>query len=256
MKTLKPYIGICDFTNNKQVLEMLDIISKYRHADVKLMIGAMTSYKVFNYKETKWAEIFPKLKNLKNIFSIRDPLLVNCIHYADYENNTGLGDILCRLVNTCGDGLSAIQLDMIWPPPRELEIFQRQHALPIIMQVSRRSMTECHDNPIAVAKKIRDDYGGLVSAVLIDCSMGKGLPINVPFIEGYIESIKTYAGDVEIAIAGGLGPDTVHRVQRLIKEYRVSIDAQSKLRISGKAEDPIDWELAKKYVHNAIGYYL
>lgn len=256
MKNLEPYIGVCDFMSRDQVLEMLKVIKPYEHAHIKLMIGTMTSYKVLYGKETKWSKIFPEPEDLKKIFSVSDPLLINCIHYADYENNPNLEHALEYLVGICGPNLNAIQLDMVWPNSHELEIFKRNYDLSLILQISKKAMVECHDNPNLVAKKIRNEYRGLISTVLLDCSMGRGVLIDVLEIEEYIKTIKKYAGDVEIDIAGGLGPDTIYKVQDLIRKYRVSIDAQSKLRLSGKSEDPIDWELARRYIHKAIGYYL
>ena len=54
-------------------------------------------------------------------------------------------------------------------------------------------------------------------------------------------------------MAGGLGPDTLHTIQPLIDEFPdLSIDAQSRLRPSGNAMNPIDWGMAKSYLINAL----
>lgn len=235
---------------------MLEAFKNYKHYGIKLMIGTMTSFKVLNKQETKWAAIFPKVEALKYIFSAKSDYAINCIHYADYDNNPGLAETLEKVVEYCGAGLDAIQLDMVWPDPYQLRMFVRKHQLPIVLQVSQKSMQECDNNPIVVAERIGREYGGLISHVLLDCSMGKGIPIDVSNILQYVEAIKSYTSEIGIAVAGGLGPDSVHEVKYLIEQYKVSIDAQSKLRPSGKTFDPIDWNLAKQYVGNAIEYYL
>lgn len=241
--------------NSTQVLNMVVSFKNYVNYDIRLMIGTMTSYKVLNGQPTKWVNVFPKPENLKDIFSGITGRTINCIHYADYDNNHDLCNTLTRLADLCGKGLHAIQLDMVWPDPKELEKFKKFHNQSIVLQVSSESMRQCGDNPIAVAERIRTEYAGLISHVLLDCSMGKGIAIDVNLIEGYIQAINAKT-DVDIAIAGGLGPDTVSQVEDLISKYRVSIDAQSKLRTSGNAMEPIDWHLAKMYLHRAVGYYL
>ena len=257
MKLITPYVGICDFMNREQVLDMLNVIRNYKHAGIKLMVGTMTSYKVLHDLPTSWANVFPKAKDLEEIFSISDPLIVNTIHYADYEpNHQNLADWLCELMDLCGNYLDAIQLDMVWPDPKQLELFQSKFPMPIVLQINKQSMKDCENNPKIVAQKIRDEYRDSISCILLDCSMGKGIPIDVALMENYIEAIRNYTAEIEIAVGGGLGPDTVSSVSELIKNYRVSIDAQSKLRVSGDAHDPINWDLAKKYLHKSAGYYL
>ena len=155
----------------------------------------------------------------------------------------------------CGPYLDAIQLDMIWPDPKELEAFKKDHHFEMILQVSETSMSLCADNPISVAEKISKEYQDLVSYVLLDCSLGKGVEINVPFIEGYIEAILAKNHGINIAVAGGLGPGTVKLVESLVRKYRVSVDAQSQLRISRNAKDPIDWPRANQYMYESILMY-
>jgi hypothetical protein len=58
---------------------------------------------------------------------------------------------------------------------------------------------------------------------------------------------------IGIGAAGGLGPDTLHLIEPLASEFpNLSIDAQSRLRPSGSALDPIDWEMAIQYLANAL----
>ena len=256
MKKLGTYIGVCDFMTQAEVFAILDFFAKYKSSVIQLMIGTMTSFKVLNKLETKWAAVFPQAESLRHIFSSLNPQAINCIHYADYENNPGLADMLARVVEYCGDGLNAIQLDMIWPDKYELRKFLIKHPLPLVLQVSKKSMEQYSNNPLLVAEKIQQDYSGMISHVLLDCSMGKGKLIDVDAMVPYIKAIKEYTPDIQIAVAGGLGPGTVKDVAPLIKEYGVSIDAQSKLRHSGDAMHPIDWPLAEQYIEEGMECYL
>ncbi len=256
MKKLGTYVGICDFMTQTEVFAMLDFFAKYKSSDVQLMIGTMTSFKVLNKKETKWADVFPQIESLKHIFSSLNPKAINCIHYADYENNPGLAKTLDKVVRYCGYNLDSIQLDMVWPNHHQLRMFVKKHKLPVVLQVSKKSMEFCSNSPANVAEKIKEDYSNIISHVLLDCSMGKGIPIDVSAMIPYIEAIQKTTPDIGITVAGGLGPDTVHEVQPLIEQYNVSIDAQSKLRISGDATKPIDWPLAEQYIKQSMEYYL
>lgn len=242
--------------SQSEVLSMLKIVKHWEHTGVKLMVGTMTSYKVLNGIESKWTPIFPPPHTLKDIFAIKDKNIINCIHYADYEGHPDLAKTLKSVARLCGPNLNAIQLDMVWPNPKELISFQKEYSgIGLVLQINKAAMTKCNNSPFAVAKKVRDEYSSLISHVLLDCSMGNNIPINARHTEDYIQALKTHAADVEIAIAGGLCHRTLHTVAELITYYRVSLDAQSGLRISGKATDPIDWYLAEKYLHKAIGYY-
>jgi hypothetical protein len=56
-----------------------------------------------------------------------------------------------------------------------------------------------------------------------------------------------------LVVAGGLGPDSIDMVKPLVKVFPdISIDAQGKLRPSGSALDPIDWDMAGTYLARAL----
>jgi hypothetical protein len=57
---------------------------------------------------------------------------------------------------------------------------------------------------------------------------------------------------MNIVIAGGLGPDTVPLAEPVLRQVPdASLDAQGKLRPSGSALDPIDWDMAERYIRAA-----
>lgn len=59
-----------------------------------------------------------------------------------------------------------------------------------------------------------------------------------------------------LAVAGGLGPDTMELINPIAESFPdISIDAQGKLRPSGNALDPIDWNLAEKYLSRSVAMF-
>jgi hypothetical protein len=108
------------------------------------------------------------------------------------------------------------------------------------------------EEPRFLVEKLRD-YEGVIQRVLLDRSMGKGLPMNAEDLLLFIRVIKEAFPQMGISIAGGLGPNTVHLAAPLLKEFPdLSIDAQGKLRPSGSALDPVDWNMAGKYLTEAL----
>jgi hypothetical protein len=92
-----------------------------------------------------------------------------------------------------------------------------------------------------------------IDSILLDKSMGRGLGMDSNALRPFVEIITQKRPNLGIAVAGGLGPDTLHFVEPLIREFPdLSIDAQGKLRSSGNSLDPIDWSLAEKYIEKAV----
>jgi hypothetical protein len=71
----------------------------------------------------------------------------------------------------------------------------------------------------------------------------------IPFARAINEAFP----NLGIAAAGGLGPKSVGLVEPLYQGFPdLSIDAQGKLRPSGDALDPIDWDMAAEYLVQAL----
>ncbi len=106
-------------------------------------------------------------------------------------------------------------------------------------------------------------YGKAIDYILLDQSMGKGVPMNT---FDHLRHINSIVNNVPltltmgyrttgngIACAGGLGPKTLNLIEPIIKKYpNISMDAQSALRPSGIATDPISWEMAEEYLIKAL----
>ena len=239
-----PYIGITDFTNTAETREVLS--AKPMNTPRKLHVGVMTSYKFLHGQNTKWRDIWLKPYENRLLFQ-EHPRTYNVIHYADYDPNppTTYADLVLAVASG-GNQIQAIQLDMVWP---DINILQRfSEVLPyvdIILQVSSVAINK--DPHWATTLK---KYEHLVSYVLIDAGMGKGIDLEVTQVFEQIERVlETVKYDSRIAVAGGLGPYTYQKLQPLFEQYpNLSCDAQSKLRLSGNAMDPLDIEMCKQYV--------
>lgn len=258
---MEPYIGITDFENYDQAKNMLDFfsgISQRRHKR-KLMVGVMMSYKTLNNIETKWAKAWPTNEQIGEIFKPHKYAL-NTLHYADFANQTKIEDLIEAVwsADRC-NGLDALQFDMPWPShvmvAELMDRFEdsKKRELQIIIQVGRVAIEQCGGNIDRVMDCI-EWYRKKGACILFDLSGGNGIPMDTDFLRSYIRMTKDRFGPgTDIAVAGGLGPNTMHLIEPLLGEFPdMSIDAQGKLRPSGNPLDPIDWEMAKEYVCKAV----
>jgi len=270
---MKPYIGITDFTCFEEVQAMLTIFKEsFPLKDRNLMVGTMMSYKTLNGLPTKWKEIFPKVEQFCDIYSCNYDLLLNTLHYADYDNLTQSED-LARAIMIAGHRgpfnpptINALQLDMPWPSKVLIqeainsaeslidESIKEEASLKnlkVILQVGGVAMERMDNDPQRVAQRIRD-YDDTIHCVLFDRSGGLGKKMDPDLLRPYIVETKTQCPTISIAIAGGLGPVTMELIEPLVSEFPdISIDAQGRLRKSGNSMDPIDWDLATEYIKKA-----
>lgn len=255
MKTQKtsfaPYIGITDFMSREQSLAMLSSFQTMASGGIphKLMIGVMMSYKTLNKMETKWTKAFPRNEDVSHIF-VDHPLALNTLHYADYTN-TDVLDCLTQAVFYGGFDIHALQLDMVWPKPSDIAGAMYRDNISVILQVGKNALAEAHDDPQEVLARL-EEYTGVIHGVLFDKSMGQGKVMDVDILSPYVEAVYEHLPHLRVAVAGGLGPTTVGIAMPLISRFPdISIDAQGRLRPSGNALDPIDWELANTYLKEA-----
>jgi hypothetical protein len=83
--------------------------------------------------------------------------------------------------------------------------------------------------------------------------MGQGRRLEATGLLPLARAIKAAFPDLAIAVAGGLRPESVMLAEPIYREFpQISIDAQSKLRPSGNALDPIDWDMAEAYLIEAL----
>ena len=252
-----PYIGITDFMTFEQVQAMLKVFKAHspQGSNRLLHVGVMMSYKTLNDIETKWSKAFPAKEAIASIFGSDD--VYNCLHYADYDHNSDLGNTLARVISYGGIGINAMQLDMPWPDPGQVAhgVHTSRKHIEVILQVGKNAIEEANDDPQTVVRRL-EDYEGVIHRVLLDKSMGRGLGMDAVALLPFAHAIKERFPDLGLTVAGGLGPNTMSLVEPLVAEIpNLSIDAQGKLRPSGNALDPIDWDMAGEYLVKALGLF-
>ncbi len=252
---MNPYIGITDFTDFRQVQEMLRVFGVHlpQRSNRVLHVGVMMSYKTLNGIETKWSKAFPPKETIADIFRPNDDNVYYCLHYADYDHDTKFTD-LARGLGYAGPFVNAIQLDMPWPDPGVIAsgVHTSRKQIEVILQVGKNAIEEANNDPADVARRL-EDYEGVIHRVLLDKSMGRGLGMDAVGLIPFARAIKDRFPNLGLVAAGGLGPDSINLVEPLAKEFPdLSIDAQGKLRPSGSALDPIDWNMAGEYLVKAL----
>jgi hypothetical protein len=254
---MHPYIGITDFTNFEQVTKMLEVFRRHKQSGSQrvLHVGVMMSYRTLNGIETKWSKAFPPKEKISSIFGLTDDAsdLYYCLHYADYSNDTRFTD-LARGIEFAGPWVNAIQLDMPWPDPGMVVSGVRasREQVEVILQVGKKAIEEANNDPAEVVMRL-EDYEGIIHRVLLDKSMGRGIGMDAQGLISFAHAIKNRFPNLGLVVAGGLGPDSLNLVEPLVREFPgLSIDAQGKLRPSGDALDPIDWDMAGSYLAKAL----
>ena len=251
----RPYIGITDFMLRSEVEAMMKVMRSCG-SPYPLAVGVMMSRKTLLGLPTKWATAFPANDRIATIF-VDDDDAMNVLHYADYDAASSDED-LRRAALLGGPLLDAIQFDMIWPNETDLlSLKWRNPHLGFVLQVGANAMAAEGDEPARVARRLeRYREKGLVDYVLLDKSMGRGLGMDATVLLPFVRRIKDALPDVGIVVAGGLGPETTHLVEPILREFPdVSIDAQGQLRRSGDARDPIEWDRAAHYLLCANALY-
>lgn len=248
------YIGICDFPGCEQTLATAKFFQKLcegHRLNRRLMVGVMMSFKTLTGEPSKWAAAWPKNEEVRDIF-VRHPFVFNTLHYADYDSNTTLWHLL-EAAKFGGPRLQAIQLDMIWPPDVIIKGLKRKFPdLKVVLQINTLALEAVENKPDLLIEWLRK-YNGILDYVLLDKSHGKGLGMDAQGLLPFVRAISDHLPNLQIGVAGGLGPSTMDLVLPIVHEFpNVSIDAQGKLRPSGSALDPIDWEMAHEYLCEAV----
>lgn len=252
----RPYIGICDFTAPEQAERLLSLLPENFSHD--LMVGVMMFRETLHDIPSKWTNVAPHRSAIGSIF-VPDSRAVNTIHYADYrvgiDRDRTLRDTLARVQSYGGPYLDAIQLDMIWPDSIEVRRFRERFDIPIVLQVGAAAMQQCGDDPIRVCQRLAL-YDKSVDYVLFDKSGGLGKGMDAVLLGTYVEALLSRLPQLMPAVAGGLGPATMHLVEPLARLYpHISTDMQGQMRTSGDIRLPIEWDRAESAFEQAIALF-
>jgi hypothetical protein len=267
----KLYTGICDVYKPEEAREMADELRANRKNPFrKVMIGVMTHPIVLNSDllvpkdvRREIESIFPAREEMASGFT-EDPDVLNTIHYADLYGPDAGKDLLENLelcVKYGGDFLHAIQLDVTWPNPNELKEFRQKYPdTMIILQVGKFAMEKASNDPQEITKRLKE-YGSSIDFVLLDLSMGKGVGMNAEVLLPLLRLIADEAPELGLAVAGGLGPESVDILEPIAKEFPdVSIDAQGNLKHKDAPRDseghlvsthPADINRSREYIRKS-----
>lgn len=271
------YLGVCDVYSPDESRAMADEVrSARRSPNRKVMIGVMTHPLVLRDDTPvpkKVVEgirrIFPSKEAMAGGF-IDDPDVFNTVHYADLYGPSGprksgeapdVSDNLELIVRHGGDNLHAIQLDLTWPSASELKKFRDIHPeLAIVLQVGKYAFAEVENQPQEVINRLRG-YGDAVDYALLDMSMGMGYEMQSSGLLPMLRTIQQELPEMGLAVAGGLGPDTLDSLKPIADEFPgISIDAQGNLKHKDAPKDefghliatyPAELDRSKDYIRKA-----
>jgi hypothetical protein len=249
-KAYENYFGVCDVTSPEQALAMAEELRKDRvNPNRKIMIGVMTHPLALNPEVghgvpelDRVREVFPTREQLASGF-IDDPDVLNTVHYADLygpRKGQNLPENLESVVKYGGENLHAIQLDVTWPKPDEIKEFKDKHPqLLIILQLGTFAFEAVNKDPEEIVRRLHE-YGDSVDFALFDMSMGKGKAMESEWILPMLRLIKSELPYMGLAVAGGLGPDSIDLLGKIATEFPgISIDAQGLLKPLSAPKDKL-----------------
>jgi len=231
------YSGVCDVISPEQARAMAEQLRQNRKSpNRKIMIGSMAGHFTLKPDEDDPGEqrsVFPSKEKISLGFT-DDPDVLNTVHFADLYRPRDVQTILEDLelvVQYGGEHLHAIQLDVTWPNPEEIEKFKDGHPqLIIILQIGQFAFEETDNDPQKVMDRLRE-YGDSIDFVLLDMSMGRGVGMESEGLLSLLRLIRKELPRLRLTVAGGLGPDSMDLLEPIAREFPdISIDAQGRLK--------------------------
>ena len=260
------YIGVTGFMTPQEVRAGLRCFEA--SSDRKLMVGVLVSSKTLVGNTNKWPARYPKVdsritelfeKQKLDAYKVfqRHECAVNLIHYNTDDPKT-LSDQLIKLAHMYGPYLDGFQLNIAWPHMGEIE---KLHAAThweqrLVLQVGGHALDKVDHDPKKLADMI-GHYGGsvrVINDVLIDPSGGKGQPFDAEKALSYLKEIASRGFDINLGIAGGLGPESMALLNLLLDDFPdLNIDAEGQLR--DKETDDLDIIKMSSYLTQAQQWF-
>ncbi len=241
--TKPPYVGVTGFMTRSQAEVSLASYSRDLSIPHQLMVGVLVSSKTMRGEPNKWPRRYPKFADIAGIF-VNNPKALNLIHYSTDFPDTIDSQLNYMADEFMGAHLHGFQLNMRWPAVAKLRAFHKdtERKYRIVLQVGGEAMKQCDNDPWEVASMVLQ-YGNLIDDVLIDPSGGLGRPFDTQKALRYLRAIRDSGLEVNLGIAGGLGPQQMRHLEPIVEEFpHVSFDAEGRLR------DPETDELNVPYV--------
>lgn len=245
------YIGVTGFTETSQVRSALEAFPL--HPTHALMVGVAASWKSLRGLPLKphWAKRMPPPERIASLF-LPDRRAENLIHYScDPEQEPTLLDDLLRLNDLAGPHFHGFQLNITWPDPMVLDKFKQQAGVgkEIVINIGPKAVEIAGQTPKNLARRVAE-YEYFADAILFDPSQGQGLEFDPERAREFLLAIDDADLDLQLGVAGGLGPETVWRVGPLLRDFpQLSIDAESRLRTP---DNELDLDKVRAYLYHAI----
>jgi hypothetical protein len=234
-----PYIGVTGFTTPEEVASALRFLPPGRR---RLMVGVLVSDRTLEgLPEEQHPRRHPPVADLPALFP-EDPRAFNVIHFHT-RTPEALAAQAERLIALAGPRLHGLQINLHQVPSEGLRAIRARHP-------SLRLILPLRDLIPDGASRFVEQDPCLVDVALFDLSAGRGLLFDPIEARSALEEIEVRMPGVALAVAGGLGPDTIHHVRPLQERFPdLSIDAESRLR---DAEDRLDLERVGAYLNAPI----
>ncbi len=221
----QPYIGVTGITSLKDVKNMQRALDRAEE-NVLGMYGILMNGATL-YEKThrgRWA----KIEDVPELMKAMPKESLKAVHWcADELKYNELSDVMRSTNFEC----TALQLNMSYPSLDELTRFRKDYTnVRIIFQIEKEML----ENPLDMKKKI-EPYVNLVDYLLVDQSMGGGIPIDPKVSSEVAEALMPL--ERGIVFAGGLNSMRVKEIAPLIRKFNASIDAESRLM---NDEDKLD----------------
>ncbi|MBI3632642.1 MAG: hypothetical protein HY225_04305 [Candidatus Vogelbacteria bacterium] len=245
----KQYVSITDFFMVDQARQMRDLM--LRSSELVLGVGVMASWKTIKGLPTKWINSFPPIQTVAGIFE-PDSRVFNVLHYASDVELDRLFEQLVVATLFGGANMEGLQLDIEWPDVEALKLYKKYFPrVKIVLQVGPKALETVNHSAKEIARRVAEEYAPYIDYVLLDGSGGRGIPMEAGPLLEKIAAIKERAPGLAIAVAGGLGPNTLDLLEPILAVYpNISIDAQGKLRKD--KTDRVDWDMAGGYVKKFV----
>lgn len=248
-----PYIGITGFTHSIEVQACLSLMKSDNNR--RLMVGVLATHKTLRGLPTspRWAAQMPDISDIPKLF-VDHPKALNLVHYSTEEGKENtVGEDLWNLSrdDISGPHFHGFQLNIAWPSVVVLERYRRAFGAKqyIVLQIGEKAKQICNNNLAMIIQKLHP-YVGLVDAILLDPSSGRGTPFDPTVAYELLTAIRSDFNDhFDLGVAGGLGPDTLNLIEPLVGSFPLlNIDAQGQLR---DPDNELDFLNCEKYLTRA-----
>lgn len=246
------YIGITGITTPHEAVAVSNQFYKAR-ADRRpsverplLALGVLATQKTLAGQPTKRPHRYPVREALAEISDVARGD-VRVVHYCTDTTHVGIADEIARAIAWAGLGCAGVQINAPTIPDLRGAGFLAGRR--VIQQIRVRSYQSPHEAADALAPFV----GSMISDVLLDFSGGEGVPIDMERALDFVVVLQqAFPNRLGIGIAGGLDAERVRLIGPVLRERRLSIDAESGLRTP---DDRLDLEKVRAYLAAALAAY-